>query len=116
MECSFCGGADPFFFGYFAICASCARKATLAIVRERNEFHAKIAVGDGAPTYLYTAEKGHPRDRFATLAVARRTLDLIATQAKGPVVNGEQFAPGYTVEAAAYEQATRPVVDKPEPV
>ena len=26
----------------------------------------------------------------------------------GPIVNGEQFAPGYTPEAAAYEQATRP--------
>jgi hypothetical protein len=26
---------------------------------------------------------------------------------EGPVVNGEQFAPGYTPEAAAYEQATR---------
>lgn len=25
----------------------------------------------------------------------------------GPVINGEQFAPGYTPEAAAYEQATR---------
>lgn len=25
----------------------------------------------------------------------------------GPIVNGEQFAPGYTPEAAAYEQARR---------
>jgi hypothetical protein len=28
---------------------------------------------------------------------------------QGPVVNGEQFPVGYTPEAAAYEQATRPV-------
>jgi DNA-binding CsgD family transcriptional regulator len=32
---------------------------------------------------------------------------LISPEGKGPIVNGEQFAPGYTHQAAAYEQRTR---------
>ena len=40
-----------------------------------------------------------------------RTLKVFVAgkrrETEGPVVNGERFAPGYTAEAAEYEQRTR---------
>lgn len=40
---------------------------------------------------------------------------MATEQSTGPVVNGEQFARGYTPEAAAYEQATRRTHATPGP-
>ena len=36
-----------------------------------------------------------------------RIVDACDQRTWGPVVNGERFAPGYSPEAAAYEQRTR---------
>jgi hypothetical protein len=45
--------------------------------------------------------------RQATQADIDQAVAEHKTGRRGPVVNGEQFAPGYTPEAAAYEQSTR---------
>lgn len=52
------------------------------------------------------ALKRAAKDPRYIIALANRQFER-ATAEQGPVVNGEQFPPGYTPEAAAYEQASR---------
>ena len=67
-----------------------------------------IVLAGAAAYLLFGGSKGTtPAAKPVSLGLGRVSRKRKTTKRKGPKVKGERFAPGYTREAAAYEQATR---------